>query len=119
MVGMVIELAILVAILAGLWKTFEKMGKPGWNGIVPIYNIILILEVVGKPIWWIILFLIPVVNVVVAILVMIPFAAKFGKSPAFGVGLALLSFIFFPILGFGDAQYSGATPTGPAIPTQS
>jgi hypothetical protein len=117
MIGMIIELAIVVAALAGLWKTFEKMGKPGWNGIIPIYNIILILEVVGKPIWWIVLFFIPIVNLVVAILVLIAFAAKFGKGPGFGVGLALLGFIFFPILGFGDAQYSGATPAGPAIPT--
>jgi hypothetical protein len=110
MVGMVIELAIIVAALAGLWKTFEKMGKPGWNGIVPIYNIILILQEVGKPLWWIVLFFIPIVNVVAAILVMMPFAQKFGKSQAFGIGLALLGFIFFPILGFGDAQYSGAAP---------
>ncbi len=103
----IIWLVVLVAVIAGLWKVFEKAGKPGWAAIVPIYNAIVMLEIVGKPIWWIVLFLIPIVNIVVAILVCIELAAKFGKSAAFGIGLALLGFIFIPILGFGDARYQG------------
>ena len=102
-----IWLVLVIGAIAGMWKTFDKAGKPGWAAIVPIYNIIVMLEIAGKPIWWIILFLIPLVNLVVAILTMIAFAARFGKSAGFGVGLALLGFVFFPILGFGDAQYTG------------
>ena len=118
MVGTIIELAIVVACIAGLWKVFEKAGKPGWAAIVPIYNLVVLLEIVGKPLWWIILFLIPLVNLVVAILVMIVLAEKFGKSAAFGIGLALLGFVFIPILGFGDAQYvGGAAPSAPTVPT--
>jgi hypothetical protein len=104
----VFELALIVAIIAGFWKTFVKAGKPGWAAIIPIYNAIVLLEIAGKPLWWIILLLIPLVNIIVAIFVCIAVAKKFGKSDAFGIGLALLGFIFFPILGFGDAQYQGA-----------
>jgi Family of unknown function (DUF5684) len=103
-----IELAIIVTIIAGVWKVFVKAGKPGWAAIVPIYNIIVLLEIAGKPLWWIILFFIPFVNIIMAILVGIAVAKNFGKSDAFGVGLGLLGFIFYPILGFGDAQYQGA-----------
>lgn len=103
-----IYLAILIAVIAGFWKVFTKAGKPGWAAIVPIYNLVVLLEIAGKPLWWIVLFLIPFVNIIMCIIVSIAVAQKFGKSAAFGVGLGLLGFIFYPILGFGDAQYQDA-----------
>lgn len=99
-------LAVVIVCVAGIWKTFEKAGKPGWACLVPIYNAFVILQIAGKPAWWFLLFLIPVVNLVVAIIVMIEVARRFGKGPGFGIGLAFLGIIFFPILGFGSAQYS-------------
>lgn len=56
---MIIYLAIIVLMIASMWKVFTKAGKPGWAAIVPIYNIIVLLQIVGRPTWWIILFLIP------------------------------------------------------------
>ena len=103
----VINLALVAAVLAGIWKVFVKAGKPGWGCLVPIYNIILLLEMAGKPMWWIVLLLIPLVGLIVAVLVNIEIAKKFGKSTGFGVGLALLPFIFYPMLGFGSARYQG------------
>ena len=97
--------ALIIVAIAGQWKMFEKAGKPGWACIVPIYNIVVLLEIVRKPVWWILLMLIPVVNLVILIIVYIELAKAFGKSGGFAVGLILLSFIFIPILGFGDAQY--------------
>jgi len=113
--ALVIYLAIIVAIIAGIWKVFTKAGKPGWAAIIPIYNIIVLLQIAGKPVWWILLLFIPLVNLVVVIIVSLAVAKQFGKSDAFGVGLALLGFIFYPILGFGDAQYQAA-PAAPAAP---
>jgi hypothetical protein len=107
MVMFLVWAVVIVAVIAGLWKVFVKAGKPGWAAIVPIYNIIVMLEIVGKPIWWIVLMLIPIVNIVVAIIVSIALAEKFGKSAPFGIGIALLGFIFIPILGFGDSRYQG------------
>lgn len=104
-----IELAVIVAVIAGMWKVFVKAGKPGWAAIVPIYNIIVLLQIAGKPLWWIVLFFIPVVNLVMCVLVGIAVAKNFGKSDLFGVGLGLLGFIFYPVLGFSDAQYQGAS----------
>jgi hypothetical protein len=102
-----ISLAITVFIIAGVWKAFVKAGKPGWGCIIPIYNLILILEIAGRPIWWFILLLIPFVNLIVAIIVLMDVAKRFGQGAGFGLGLFFLGFIFWPILGFGDARYQG------------
>lgn len=88
-----------------MWKVFEKAGKPGWAAIVPIYNLVILLEIVRKPIWWIILLLIPFVNLIVIIILYIELAKVFGQGGGFAVGLILLGIIFIPILAFGDAKY--------------
>jgi hypothetical protein len=91
---------------------FSKAGKPGWAAIIPIYNVIVMLEIAGKPIWWIVLFLIPVVSIIMSIIVAIGIANNFGKGAGFGLGLAFLAPIFYPILAFGSAQYAGAVAPG-------
>jgi len=113
MIILLIELVLVIAVIAGFWKVFEKAGKPGWAAIIPIYNIIVLLEIIGKPIWWIILFFIPCVNFIASILVALEVAKCFGKSAGFAIGLILLPFVFYPILGFGDARYLG--PSAPAV----
>lgn len=102
-----IALAICIVIIAGFWQTFVKAGKPGWASIIPIYNVIVMLEIAGKPIWWLLLLLIPIINLVISIIVAIDIAKAFGKGTGFGLGLAFFPFIFYPILGFGDARYIG------------
>lgn len=101
-----VQLAISIVVIAGIWKVFAKAGQPGWAAIVPFYNIYVMLQIANKPTWWMLLFFVPLVNVVVAVLVSIGIAEKFGKSSGYGIGLALLGFIFYPMLGFGDAQYN-------------
>lgn len=108
---MLIYLVILVALLASMWVVVAKAGKPGWLGIIPIVNIFVLLDIAGKPMWWFILFLIPIVNLIFSLLWSIALAERFGKGAGFGIGLWLLGFIFFPILAFSDAQY---TPPEPA-----
>jgi hypothetical protein len=109
---LILEIALFAVIIAGLWKAFEKAGQPGWAAIVPIYNIYVMTVIAKKPAWWIVMLIIPIVGIVFAILLMIEIAKQFGQGAGFGVGLALLGFIFWPILGFGDAKYiGGGTPS--------
>ncbi len=100
-------IAVVVLAIAGLWKTFEKAGQKGWFAIIPILNTYILIKIAGREGWWLILFFIPCVSIVVGFIVMIDVAAKFSKSVAYGVGMVLLPFIFFPLLGFGDAEYTG------------
>ncbi|RPI59981.1 MAG: signal peptidase I [Planctomycetaceae bacterium] len=107
--GLLIQLAITALVIVSMWKVFQKAGQPGWAAIIPIYNLVIIVKIANKPLWWIILLLIPIVNIIVYI----AFAEKFGKSAGFGVGIALLGFIFMPILAFSDAKYLGGASVQP------
>ena len=97
------------------WRIYEKAGKPGWAAIIPIYNTLILLEIVGKPWWWILLMLIPGVNLVIAIWMLNLLSLSFGKGIGFTLGLIFLSFIFYPILAFSNAEYKG--PAGAPQPT--
>jgi hypothetical protein len=105
----IISIWAIIAIIQiiGLWKIFTKAGKPGWAAIIPIYNIIVWLEIIGKPVWWFLLLLIPCVNIVFFIIIINQLSKSFGQGVGFTIGLIFLSFIFYPLLGFGDYTYLG------------
>ncbi|HEY9197243.1 MAG TPA: DUF5684 domain-containing protein [Mucilaginibacter sp.] len=109
---MIPALITSVITIVGMWKVFEKAGKPGWAAIIPIYNTIVLLEITGKPIWWIILFIIPCLNIVFGIWTINLLSKSFGQSEGFTIGLLVLPFVFFPILGFGNYQYIGPAGAG-------
>ena len=104
----ILYLAILVLVIASGWKVFEKAGQPGWAVLVPIYNIYILTVIAKKEAWWIVLFLIPIVQWVAIIIINIEIAKKFGKDAGFGIGMALLGIVFWPLLAFSDAKYEGA-----------
>lgn len=106
--GTLIALAVVIALIASIWKVFEKAGEAGWAAIIPIYNLVVLLKISGKPIWWLVLMIIPFVNIIASLLVLLALAKNFGKGAGFGLGLFFLGFIFFPILGFGSARYQGS-----------
>src|SRR6266478_3288340 len=104
-------------LVVAMWKVFTKAGQPGWASIIPIYNLYIWCKIVGRQWWWILLMLIPFVNFIVGIILCIDLANSFGKGAGFGIGLALLGIIFWPILGFGSAQYQGpAAGQGTPVP---
>lgn len=103
----IIYVAVIVFMIVAIWRVFEKAGQPGWAAIIPIYNIYVLIKVAGQPGWWLILYFIPLVNIVIEIIVQVGVAEKFGKGGGFAVGLIFLPFIFYPILAFGEAKYQG------------
>ncbi len=105
-----IFVALAVLVFVALWKVFAKAGKPGWAALIPVYNVIVILEIVGKPIWWIFLYFVPFANIVMGIIVANELAKSFGKGVGFTLGLIFLPMVFYPILGFGKAVYIPASP---------
>ena len=98
-------LIIFLIGVAGLWKVFQKAGEPGWAAIIPIYNVYVILKIVGREWWWLILIIIlPILFIIPAI----DLAKSFGKDALYGIILLwLFSIIGFLLLGFGDAEYLG------------
>ncbi|MGD2033864.1 MAG: DUF5684 domain-containing protein [Bacteroidales bacterium] len=103
----IIYLVIAILVIISFWKIFTKAGKPGWASIIPIYNVIVFLEIIGKPWWWLLLYLIPGVNIVFGIWALNLLSKSFGKGVGFTIGLILLNVIFIMILGLGGAAYKG------------
>ena len=106
-VGIILYLAIAVFMIASVWKVFVKAGKPGWAVLIPIYNFIVLIEIVGKQTWWVILLFVPFVNYIILVWITNLLSKSFGKDVGFTLGLLFLGIIFFPILGFGSAEYKG------------
>lgn len=88
------------------WIIFEKAGRKGWESIIPIYNIVIEMQMLDMPMWMLILLIIPGVNVVVPIMVAIKYTEKFGKQSAYALGLIFLPFIFYPMLAFGKSTFN-------------
>ncbi len=108
---LIVSAVIFVLSIAIMWKLFEKAGQPGWAAIVPIYNLVIMLRIVGRPDWWVILAIVPCVNFIflfyLAFIYPFEFAKAFGKEAIWGVLLIFLGIIAYAILAFGDARYQG------------
>jgi len=111
---MVIWLGLLVLFIASGWKIFTKAGQPGWGALVPIYNALLLVRIVGRPDIWVLFCLIPLVNTVIGIILAIDLAKSFGKDIAYAIGLIILAPVFLPMLAFGSARYLGPSVAPPA-----
>lgn len=108
----VVYLVVAIVMIAATWKLFVKAGKPGWACIVPIYNMVVLLQIAGKPEWWVVLMFVPFANIIVLLMMDLGIAENFGKSTGFGLGLFFLPIIFMPVLAFGDARYAASLQPG-------
>jgi len=102
-----LSLALAVLGIIAMWKIFVKAGEPGWAAIIPFYNLYVLFKITWGNGWKFLLLLIPIANIVFAIITMVKLAKAFGKSGGFAVGLIFLSIIFYCILAFGKSQYMG------------
>lgn len=104
----IFALAVAVLAIVSLWMIFKKAGKPGWASIVPVYNGIVLIQVAGLPLWYLLLLIIPFANIYAIFKIYIELAHKFGKSTGFGVLTVFFSEICLPILAFDkNATYQG------------
>ncbi len=109
--GIILVLGLLT--IAGMWKVFDKAGQPGWACLIPIYNLYIFTVIAGREWWWMLLCIIPYIGFIFAIILTVDIAKSFGKSVPYGLGLAFLGFIFWPMLGFSDARYIGPDKSTP------
>lgn len=110
--GFIIPIIFIVFQAVCYWKIFEKAGRPGWQGIIPVANLYFLTEMLGKPIWWfIVILLVPCANIVFIVMLNIELAKAFGKTTGYGILLTLFGIIFLPILAFGNAKFEGPAGT--------
>lgn len=104
-----LSMLLTVVLLAAFWQIFEKAGQAGWKSLIPVYNILVFLQIIDKPWWWILLFLLPPINLIFGIWAINLLAKRFGQSAWFTFGLLFLPYLFLPVLAFGKAQYINPT----------
>ena len=109
--GIIILGVFLVFYLVGclcVANIAKKLGMSFWNSfimaIIPIANMVLLAQMAKKPLWWVILMLIPIVNLIIFIIVWMAIAENMGKPSWWGVMLIvpLIGLIFFLMLVFAD-----------------
>ena len=89
---------LLIGYHIGLWKLFVKAGRQGWEALIPIYSFYIMLKLTGRPMWWMVLYFIPVINIIVGIGILIDMAKSFGKfSFADHVSSIVIPFLAFPV----------------------
>jgi len=97
-----------VIMVVALWPVFTKAGRPGWGAIIPIYNTYLLVKIAGHHGAFVILFFIPIANIIMGIIVAIGLGRAFGKGGVFSFFLLwLLSIIGYLIVGYGGSTYIG------------
>lgn len=106
-VSAVIAIAITLVVLAGIWKTFQKAGQPGWAAIIPIYNLYIMLKIGGNAWWWLLVMFVPIVQLYAFYKMFAGVSKAFGQGIGFALGLWFLNLIFWPLLGFGDYEHRG------------
>lgn len=106
-VVVLITLTATILLIISNWKIFEKAKRNGWESLVPIHNMFVLLEIAGTPTWHIFLFFLPIANIYVIFRMYIDLAHKFGKSTGFGVATVFFNIICLPILAFSKKiQYN-------------
>ncbi|MGQ3412266.1 DUF5684 domain-containing protein [Natrinema versiforme] len=109
---MIIGLLFVVSYIAGAWKTFSKANQPGWAAIIPIYNWYIMFKIGNNEWWWVLVMFVPIVNIYATYKLFAGVSNAFGYGIGFTLGLWFLGFLFFPLLGFGDATYRGSPTLG-------
>lgn len=102
-----VSVVITAATLAGIWQIFVKAGYPGWKSLIPLYNVILWLQMIGRPWWYLAALFFPGTNIILWLIIAFGTARSFGRNVFFALGVTFLPFIFIPIIGFGSATYIG------------
>jgi hypothetical protein len=110
-VGTIIYGAICVVMIIALWKLLAKAGQPGWSQFIPIYNVIAMLNVAGKPWWWIFILWLIIPGIIATHCI----SKNFGRGVGTTLGLLFLGPIFLLILGFGGAEYVGGGEAEAAV----
>ena len=97
-----VVLAFVVLAIVAMWRVFERAGEPGWAVLVPIYNLYILTRVAQISGWWVLGAFIPLLNIIFCFATSFGVAKRFNRSSGFGIGLALLPFIFYPVLAWSD-----------------
>lgn len=98
--------SLFLLVLAS-WRLFRKAGRRGRLAFIPIYNLLVYLDIVQRPRFWIVLLCVPFLNIFIAYILALDLAHAYGKKPGFGVCIFFFAPLFLCVLAFGTSKYVG------------
>ncbi|TRW24717.1 signal peptidase I [Flavobacterium zepuense] len=100
-------LAVQVVHFAGTWKLYQKAGKKPWQAAVPVYNAIVLMQIINRPRWWAILLFVPIVNLIMFPVVWVETLRSFGKTSTTDtlLGIFTLGFYIYYINYTQEVEY--------------
>ncbi|MCC5917143.1 MAG: signal peptidase I [Cryomorphaceae bacterium] len=94
-------LAIQIASFLFMYKFYVAAGRQWWEAAIPIYKTVVLLKIIDRPVWWLPLFIIPVINIVMALIAVYELLNKFGIYKAYHTILSMVTFgVYLGYLGF-------------------
>ena len=64
----------------GTYRLYIKAGRKGWEALVPIYNAVVLMQIIRRPKWWVILLFIPIINLMMFPAVWVETLRSFGRT---------------------------------------
>lgn len=102
---LVLFLIIQLVHFLGTFKLYIKAGKKSWEALIPIYNGIILMRIINRPIWWIFLLFIPIINLIMFPVVWIETIRSFGKNTTKDTLLGILSLgIYIAYLNYNCSE---------------
>ena len=91
----------------GTWKLYVKAGRKAWEALVPVYNAVVLMQIINRPKWWVILLFIPIINLLMFPIVWVETIRSFGKNTTKDSLLVIFSlgFYIFYINYVEDVKY--------------
>ncbi|MFD1316651.1 signal peptidase I [Namhaeicola litoreus] len=100
---------LLIQILhfLGTWKLYIKAGRKAWEAAIPIYNAVVLMQIINRPKWWVILLFFPIINLLMFMVIWVETIRSFGFHTTKDTVLviATLGFYIYYINYFTDAKY--------------
>ncbi len=88
-------LIIQVLHFLGTYKLYEKAGRKSWEAIIPVYNAIVLMQIIRRPKWWVILLFIPIINLMMFPVIWVETLRSFGKNTSKDTLLGILTLGFY------------------------
>ena len=88
---------LLVQVIHGIgtWKLYVKAGRKAWEAFVPVYNGIVLMQIINRPKYWILLLFIPVINLFLFPIIWIETLRTFGKKSTLDMILGVVTLGFY------------------------
>ena len=88
---------LLVQVIHGIgtWKLYVKAGRKAWEAFIPVYNGIVLMQIINRPKWWILLLFIPVINLFLFPIIWIETLRTFGKKSTVDMVLGVVTLGFY------------------------